>query len=58
MDDKPEIKVVHPYKTLRDEFAMACLPIVQSTTMCADYYRETAENCYRMADAMLKARAQ
>ena len=55
-----------PYKTLRDEIAMAALLVILQgqlahrlmVSLTADEYQKVAERSYRMADAMLKARGE
>jgi hypothetical protein len=53
---KGKIQVIAPHATMRDQFAMAALQALAINSERDETFTEAAQLCYRMADAMLKAR--
>lgn len=47
----------YPHKDLRDEFAMAALTGILANPNYDNTFQKDAENAFKQADAMLKARS-
>lgn len=55
-DAAQEAEEIQRHKRLRDEFAMAVLPMVYKDASISDDVRDIAAHAYHVADAMIRER--